>query len=82
MDAKLGFASLKPAVVFTAALLAGLIAGTLLSATVFLFQSRGTPLETAAAAERVCDRHLTKSEQEACIKEWLAARRASRVANR
>lgn len=82
MDAKLGFASLKPAVAFTAALLAGLIAGTLLSATVFLFQSRGTPLEEAAAAERACSQYPYKSEQDACIREWISARRAATVAKR
>ena len=82
MNAKLGFASVKPAVLFTAAVLAGMIAGTLISATVLLFQSRGTPLETAAAAERACGRYESRPEQEACIKEWLAARRASTVARR
>lgn len=82
MNGKLGFASPTGAVLFCAGLLAGVIAGTLLSATVLLFQSRGTPLETAAAAERVCGHHLYRSEQEACIREWLATRRANSVAKR
>ena len=69
-------------VLFSAALLAGLIGGTLLSAVVLLFQSRGTPLEVAAAAERACAHHLYKSEQDACVKAWLAAKHATPIANR
>lgn len=80
MNAKLGFATPAGAMLFSAGILS--IAGTLLSAVVLLFQSRGTPLETAAAAERVCGHYAYRSEQEACIKAWLAARRATNVANR
>lgn len=82
MNAKLGFATPAGAMLFSAGILSGVIAGTLLSAVVLLFQSRGTPLETAAAAERVCGHYAYRSEQEACIKAWLAARRATNVANR
>ena len=82
MNAKLGFASVKPAVLFTAAVLAGMIAGTLVSGTVFLFQSRGAPLEEVAAAERACSQYAYRSEQDACIKQWLSARRATTVAKR
>lgn len=82
MNGRLGFASPTCAPLFSAGILSGVIAGTLLSAVVFLFQSRGTPLETAAAAERVCGHYLYRSEQDACIKEWLAARRATTVARR
>lgn len=76
------FASPSGVLVFSAALLAGVIAGTLISAVVLLFQSRGTPLEEIAAAERACPPELYRSERDACLKDWLAARRATTVAHR
>ena len=82
MNRKLGFASLSSTALFCVGLLSGVIAGTMLSAVVFLFQSRGTPLQTAAAAERACGHYESRAEQNACIKEWLVARRATSVAER
>lgn len=82
MNGKPSFASPGGLAIFSAAVLAGVVAGTLLSAVVMLFQSRGTPMAELAAAERVCDRRLYRSEQAACIREWLAAKRATSVANR
>jgi hypothetical protein len=51
MGAKLSFASPGSMLVFAAAVLAGLIAGTLFSAVVLLFQSPWTPMEATAAAQ-------------------------------
>ena len=69
-------------VLFSAAVLAGIIAGTLVSAVVLLFQSRGTPFELSAAAERACVQYVYKSERDACIKDWVATKRSTSVANR
>ena len=82
MNTKLSFASPGGLIIFSAAVLAGVIAGALLSAVVMLFQSRGMPMEGLVAAERACGHHLYSSEQEACIREWLAARRVTSVAKR
>lgn len=64
------------------AALATLIAIGLLSAVAFLFQHDGTPLAQLAAAERACKQQVYISEREACMREWLAAARASSVASK
>jgi hypothetical protein len=56
MGAKLGFASSGSVLVFAASVLAGLIAGTLFSAVVLLFQSAEIPTEAVAAAAHVAQR--------------------------
>jgi hypothetical protein len=65
-----------------AAALATFIAISLLTGVVFLFQRDGTPLEQLAAAERACTQHVYVSEREACMRDWLAAARASNVASK
>lgn len=65
---------------FAAALAVAVTAGILWS-VVGLFQSRGAPMETLAAAERACAQHAYHSEREACIKRWVAEVRAVRVAS-
>lgn len=80
MKRKLSFTSLGALVTFSAAILAGVIATALLSAVVLLFESRGMPMELQVAAEQACGHHLCRSQQEACMKEWLTARRATTVA--
>ena len=65
-----------------AAALATLIAIGLLTAVAFLFQRDGAPLEHLAAAERACTQHVYVSEREVCMREWLAATRASNVASK
>jgi hypothetical protein len=81
MSEKLSFPSPSALVTFSAAVLAGVIATALISAVVLLFQSRGMPMELLVTAERACGHDLYRSEQEACMKDWLAAR-ATSVANR
>ena len=80
MNATSTFASPKSILVFSAAVLAGVIATGLLSAVVLLFQSRGVPLERLVAAERACAQLIYLSERETCMKQWLAERRATSVA--
>jgi len=65
-----------------AAALATFIAIGLLTSVAFLFQRDGSPLEQLAAAERACTQHVYVSEREACMREWLVAARASKVANK
>jgi hypothetical protein len=82
MNENLSFASHGRWAIFSAAVVAGVIAGALVSGVVLLFQSRGAPLELQAAAERACGHHLYRSEQVACMNEWLPAKRASAFAKR
>jgi len=79
---RLNFASRSGRLMFSAATLAGAIAGALLSAVVLLFQSRGEPLAQWAAAERACAQHVYRSEREACMKQWLAGSRSTAVASK
>jgi hypothetical protein len=65
-----------------AAALATFIAIGLLTAVAFLFQRDGAPMEKLAAAERACTQLVYVSEREACMREWLAAARASNVASK
>ena len=71
--------SLSTAVVAT---LAAFIAIGLLSAVAWLFQREGAPMEQLAAAERACTQRAYVSERESCMREWLAASRASSVASK
>jgi len=64
------------------AALATLIAIGFLAAVAFLFQRDGAPLEQLAAAERACTQRVYVSEREVCMREWLAAARASNVASK
>ena len=80
MNAKLNFAS-PSSTVTVAAALASVISLSILCGVVTLFQSRGAPMELLAAAERACAQHAYHSEREACMKQWLAASRATIVAN-
>ena len=82
MNAKPTFAAPSPLSITVAAALAAFIAIGLLTAVVFLFQRDGTPLEQLATAERACTQHVYISERETCIREWLAAARASNVASK
>jgi hypothetical protein len=82
MNGKLRFASPSGVLLFSAAGLAGVVAATLFSTVVLLFQSRGTPMEAMVAAERACGPDLYRSERQACVKEWLAAKCMRSLANR
>jgi hypothetical protein len=63
-----------------AAMLATLTALGLLTAVALLFQHDGAPMQQLVAAERACFQRVYVSEREACIQEWLAAARTSKVA--
>jgi hypothetical protein len=69
-------------VVGVASALATVISISILGAVTGLFQSRGLPLEELAAAERACAGYTYVSEQERCMREWVAARQGDRVAHR
>lgn len=47
-----------------------------------LFQSRGMPMAELAAAERACTRQTNVSDRERCVREWVAAARGDRLAER
>lgn len=80
MNAKPTFASHSSILTVAAATLAAVIGVAILWAVVVLFQSRGAPMERLAAAERACTQHAYQSERDACMKQWLAASRATSVA--
>jgi hypothetical protein len=63
-----------------AAALAAIIAVAMLTSVTELFRSQGKPLEHVAAAERACLTYRYVSEREACIREWLVAKRGESVA--
>ena len=65
---------------FAAASLAAIIALCILWAVVFLFQSRGAPMERLATAERACAHHAYPSERHACMQERLVQSRVIPVA--
>lgn len=65
-----------------AAALSTVIVVGLLTAVTTLFQSRGAPLAQLASAERVCAAHAYVSAREICMREWLAASQARRIASR
>jgi hypothetical protein len=82
MNAKLIFPRHSSLSTTVAAALATFIAIGLLTALAFLFQHDGTPMEKLATAERACTQRVYVSEREACMREWLAAVRASNIASR
>ena len=65
---------------FSAAMAAGIVATTLFSAVVLLFQNRGAPMEQWLAAERACAQYHYRSERETCMQQWAARSRATAVA--
>jgi hypothetical protein len=66
---------------FAAALATAIVRG-LLTTVAFLFQFDGAPMEQLVAAERACTERAHVSEREVCMREWLAATRASIVASK
>jgi hypothetical protein len=61
------------AIACVAAALSTLIAIGILAGVTTLFQSRGMPMAQLAAAERACAGKVYVSDQEACMREWVAA---------
>jgi hypothetical protein len=82
MNAKPTFPRSPSLSITVVAALATFIAIGLLTAVAFLFQRDGSPLERLAAAERACTQHVYVSEREACMHDWLATARASKVASK
>ena len=72
----------RPLVNAAAALAAMVIAAGILGGVGTLFQSRGTPLATVAAAERACEHQAYASDRKACMKRWTVASRTIAVAAR
>ena len=82
MNAKPTLASSPGSILtFAAASLAAIIALGILWAVVFLFQSRGAPMERLAAAERACAHHAYPSERHACMQERFVESQVIPVAN-
>lgn len=77
MTAKLNTDSRSPFLTVAAATFATIAALATLWGVVALFQSRGAPLEHVVTAERACAHHAYRSEQEACMKQWLAESRTN-----
>jgi hypothetical protein len=75
MNAKPNFASPGSSLTVIAAALATVIALSILSTVVMLFQSRGAPMERLAAAERACAQNAYQSERAACMNKRLVAER-------
>ena len=75
-----GFAPPRASQILSLAALAGVSAAAVLSAVVLLFQSRGEPMETLAAAERDCYGQMYASQRQACVDELLANWRGSSTA--
>ena len=82
MTARPTFPRRSPLSITVSAALATFIAIGLLTTVAFLFQRDGRPFEQLAAAEHACTQHVYVSEREACVREWLAAARASTVASK
>jgi len=82
MNAKSTFARRSSLSIAVAAASATFIAIGLLTAVAFLFQHDGVPMGQLAAAERACTQNAYVSEREACMREWLAVARASKVASK
>ena len=68
--------------VIAAAALVALIAIGLLASVAALFQLDGAPLELLVRAERACTQHRFASERDACMRELLAAVKASSIASK
>lgn len=82
MHAKLNSGSPSSMMTIVSAALAAFITIGILSAVVSLFQSRGTPMERLAAAERACVSQAYQSEREACMQQRLAESRNTDVAQK
>jgi hypothetical protein len=82
MDAKANIPRRSPLSITVAAALATCSAVGLLTAVAVLFQHDGVPMGHVAAAERACVQHAYVSERKSCMREWLAAARASNVASK
>ena len=54
----------------------------ILTSVTLLFQSRGMPLQTLAAAERACLDKAYLSEREACMQRWATESQFTTVAVR
>lgn len=65
-----------------AAAVAAAILVALFAGVVDLFERDGFPFENVVAAERACSASRFVSEREVCMREWLAAHRAERVAQK
>jgi hypothetical protein len=70
----------RPLVTLTAALGATIVALGILGAVATLFQSRGVPLQTLAAAERACADQLYLSDRQACIARRVADSQKTTIA--
>lgn len=81
MYAKPAFARPSSLSITAVAALAAFIAIGLLTAVTLLFQRDGVPLARVAAAERACVQHAYVSERDICIRQWLAAAGAQKVAS-
>ena len=80
MDTKPRFPRPNSALTVVAAALAAVIAAAILTSVVQGLGSRGKPLQELAVAERACSTHRYVSEREACMRDWLAAKRGQSVA--
>ncbi len=72
----------RPIAHFIAATLAAIFAIGLLASVTALFQRGGRPMERLVVAERACVGFAYRSEREACVSEWLAARRTISTASK
>ena len=81
MNAEPKVASEKPIFIVGAAAFAAVIALGILWSVVFLFQSRGAPMERLAAAERACAHYAYPSERHTCMQQWLAESQVIPMAN-
>jgi hypothetical protein len=61
---------------------ATLIALGIVIGTTMLFESQGMPTAELAAAERACAGQTHVPDRERCMREWLAAARGDRLAER
>jgi len=82
MNAKPTFPRPSSLSITVSAALATFIAIGLLTGVALLFQRDGVPMGQLAAAEGACSQSVYVSDREACMREWLAAARASNLASK
>ena len=84
MNAELKLPRHSPLSTIIAAALAAFMAIGLFTAIAQLFRNDGVPMGRLVAAERACTQHkqIYVSEREACMRDWLAAARATNVASK
>lgn len=70
------------AVTLMAAAAAAAISVALFAGMVDLFERDGFPFENVVAAERACSTARYVSDREMCMRQWLAAQRAERIAQK